>query len=68
VGAFFRANRDVVYSVCVTFPTGRRLCVREQAATAGVLYVNRVTTNMLGRHKVVWSAAGERLVRYFTRY
>lgn len=67
VGAFFRANRELHYTVCVTFPTRRRLCNREQLAQAGVLYVNSVTTNTVGWHKVVWTIKGRRLVRYFWR-
>lgn len=67
VGAFFRANREVRYTVCVTFPTRRHLCVREQVAQPGVLYVNKVTTNIIGWHKVVWIAEGRHLVRRFWR-
>ena len=67
VGAFFRANREVHYTVCVRFPTRRRLCGQEQQAQAGVLYVNRVTTNLVGWHKVVWTSEGQRVVRYFWR-
>lgn len=66
VGAFIRANRELLYTVCVRFPTGRRVCT-EQVAQAGVLYVNRVTTNIVGWHKVVWRTEGRRLVRYFWR-
>lgn len=67
VGTFLRANRAVSYTVCVTFPTRRRLCTPEEHAEAGVLYVNKVTTNMVGRHKVVWTVEGLRLVRFFWR-
>ncbi len=67
VGAFIRVNREVHYTVCITFPTRRRLCAREQLAEAGVLYVNKLTTNIVGRHKVVWTTEGRRLVRYFWR-
>jgi hypothetical protein len=67
VGAFFRANREVHYTVCVVFPTKRRLCNRNQLAQAGVPYVNRVTTNIVGWHKVVWTAEGSRQFRYFWR-
>jgi hypothetical protein len=52
--------------MCVRFPTGRRACT-EQVAQAGILYVNRVTTNIVGWHKVVWRTEGRRLVRYFWR-
>jgi Excalibur calcium-binding domain len=67
IGAFFRASRQVHYTVCVTFPTRRRLCAPEQLGEAGVLYVHRVNTNLVGRHKVVWTVEGRRLVRYFWR-
>jgi hypothetical protein len=67
VGAFFRANYDVRYTVCTRFPTGRRVCAYDQIAAAGTLYVNKVTTNIVGSHKVVWTVEGRRLVRYFWR-
>jgi hypothetical protein len=67
VGAFFRANREVHYTICIKFPTSRRLCGQEQQAAAGVLYVNRITTNIMGWHKVVWTSEGQRIVRYFWR-
>jgi hypothetical protein len=67
IGAFFEANRDVTYAVCVTFPTGRRLCAEEQVAQAGTLYVNRVTTNVTGRHRIEWFAGGRRITRYLWR-
>jgi hypothetical protein len=54
-GAFFRSNNaDVFYTVCVKFPTGKNLCARHQKAIKNTLYVNRVTTNIPGRHKVTW--------------
>jgi excalibur calcium-binding domain-containing protein len=68
IGAFFRASREVTYSVCVTYPLGRRLCASEQAASANTLYVNKITSNSFGRHKVTWFAGGERVTRYFWRY
>lgn len=67
VGAFFRSPFDTRYSVCVTYPNRRRLCARNQFARAGVLYVNRITTNMVGRMKVVWRAGRFRIVRFFWR-
>jgi len=67
VGAFFKSSQELTYSVCVTFPSGRRLCAEEQAALAGVLYVNKVTSNVTGWHKITWYAAGQRLTRYFWR-
>lgn len=61
-GAFFRSNRaDVFYTVCVKFPTKRRLCARRQEAVQGTLYVNRITSNIPGRHRVVWFVKGKRV-------
>lgn len=61
-GAFFRSNlADVVYTVCVKFPTGRNLCARGQEATQGTLYVNKITSNIPGKHRVSWFVAGKRV-------
>lgn len=66
-GAFFRSNRkSVAYSVCVTFPTRRVLCAKRQQAVKGELYVNEITTKMLGVHRIAWYVRGKRvgLVRF----
>jgi len=61
-GAFFRSNRaDVFYSVCVRFPTGKNLCAPKQEAERGVLYVNKITTNIPGEHRVTWFVQGKRV-------
>lgn len=61
-GAFFRSNRaDVFYTVCVRFPTGRNLCAPKQEAVRGTLYVNRITSNIPGEHKVTWFVQGKRV-------
>jgi hypothetical protein len=61
-GAFFRSeNADVFYSVCVKFPTGKNLCANHQQATAGTLYVNKITSNIPGKHRVTWFVAGKRV-------
>jgi hypothetical protein len=61
-GAFFRSNlADVVYTVCVKFPTGRNLCARGQEATKGTLYVNKITSNIHGKHRVTWFVGGKRI-------
>jgi len=61
-GAFFRSNKaDVVYSVCVKFPTKKLLCAPKQEATQGTLYVNKITTNIPGKHKVTWFVKGKRV-------
>jgi hypothetical protein len=67
VGAFLRSSREVAYTVCAVFPTGRRICAAEQIAAAGVLYVNKVTSNIVGWHKVVWYLPDRRIKRYFWR-
>jgi len=61
-GAFFRSNRaDVFYTVCVRFPTGKNLCAPEQEAVRGTLYVNKITSNIPGEHKVTWWVKGKRV-------
>jgi hypothetical protein len=61
-GAFFRSNNaDVTYTVCVKFPTGKNLCANGQKAIKGTLYVNRVTTNIPGMHKVTWFVKGKQV-------
>jgi hypothetical protein len=61
-GAFFRSNKaDVFYTVCVRFPTKRRLCAPRQKAIQGTLYVNKVTSNIPGKHKVTWFVQGKRV-------
>lgn len=61
-GAFFRSNQgDVFYTVCVRFPTGKNLCAPEQEALQGTLYVNRITTNIPGKHRVSWFVKGKRV-------
>jgi hypothetical protein len=61
-GAFFRSHRaDVLYTVCVKFPTKKNLCAPEQEAVRGTLYVNKITSNIPGRHKVTWFVRGKRV-------
>jgi Excalibur calcium-binding domain len=67
VGAFFLSSQDVEYEVCVRFPAGRELCAANQQAAAGTLYVNKVTTSVVGRHSVIWFVDGRRIVRHFWR-
>ena len=67
VGAFFRSSVATSYTVCVRFPTGRRLCARGQQAEAGVTYVNKVTTSISGWHKVLWYVGGRRIAWTFWR-
>ncbi|HEU4904576.1 MAG TPA: hypothetical protein VFT19_00455 [Solirubrobacterales bacterium] len=61
-GAFFRSNRgDVFYTVCVKFPTRKNLCAPKQEAVKGTLYVNKITSNIPGRHRVSWFVKGKRV-------
>ncbi|HEY8083595.1 MAG TPA: hypothetical protein VIE64_08605 [Solirubrobacterales bacterium] len=61
-GAFFRSNQaDVVYTVCVKFPTKRQLCASKQEAKKGTLYVNEITSNIAGRHRVTWFVKGQKV-------
>ncbi len=61
-GAFFQSNTvDVFYTVCVKFPSGKNLCAPGQEATQGTLYVNRITSNIPGKHRVSWFVAGKRV-------
>lgn len=67
-GAFFRSNRaDVFYTVCVKFPTRKNLCAPKQEAKQGTLYVNRITSNIPGRHRVTWFVQGQRVGSYVFR-
>lgn len=67
-GAFFRSNNaDVFYTVCVKFPTKKNLCAPKQEAKKGTLYVNKITSNIPGKHQVSWFVEGKRVgVYYFT--
>jgi hypothetical protein len=65
-GAFFRSNRaDVFYTVCVKFPTKKNLCAPKQEAKKGTLYVNKVTSNIPGKHKVTWFVEGKLVGTFF---
>ena len=61
-GAFFKSTKaDVFYKVCVKFPTGKHLCAPAEKATQGTLYVNKITSNIPGTHKITWFVAGKRV-------
>jgi len=73
-GAFFRSNvgrscldpdgeeiRCVYYTVCVKFPTRKNLCAPKQQAEKGTLYVNKISSNIPGRHRVTWFVKGKRV-------
>jgi hypothetical protein len=64
-GAFFRSNNaDVFYTVCVKFPTKKNLCAPKQEAVRGTLYVNKITSNIPGKHRVTWFVQGKRVGSY----
>ena len=61
-GAFFKSlNADVSYSICVKFPTGKSICAKAQEAKARELYVNKITSNIPGKHRVTWFVEGKRV-------
>ncbi len=61
-GAFFQSNHaDVFYTVCVKFPTKKNLCAPKQEAVRGTLYVNKITSNIPGKHRVTWFVGGRRV-------
>ncbi len=61
-GAFFKSlQADVSYSVCVKFPTGKNICAKAQEAIQGTLYVNKITSNIPGKHRVTWFVGGKRV-------
>lgn len=61
-GAFFRSNRtDVFYTVCVRFPTRKNLCAPKQKAVRGTLYVNKISSNIPGEHRVTWFVKGKQV-------
>jgi hypothetical protein len=61
-GAFFKSTkRDVFYSVCVQFPEKKRLCAQREKAEQGILYVNEITSDIPGEHKVTWFVEGKRV-------
>jgi hypothetical protein len=67
-GAFFKSlKRDVFYTVCVRFPTKKSLCAPRQEAVQGTLYVNKITSNIPGKHKVAWFVEGKRVGVFFFR-
>ncbi len=67
-GAFFRSNRATVfYTVCVRFPTKKSLCAEREEAKRGTLYVNQITSNIPGKHKVTWFVKGKRVGSFFFR-
>lgn len=67
-GAFFESNNGTVfYKVCVRFPEGKHICAPREEATEGILYVNKITTNIPGKHLVSWYVEGKKVGSYVFR-
>jgi len=65
-GAFFKSLKsDVSYSICVKFPTGKSICAKAQNAEAHILYVNKITSNIPGKHRVTWFVGGQRVGSFY---
>lgn len=61
-GAFFKSlKKEVNYTVCVRFPSGKNLCAKAQPAEQGTLYVNKITSTIPGKHRVTWFVAGKKV-------
>jgi len=62
-GAFFRSLRaEVLYKLCVRFPTRKVICTKKpEKAERGTLYVNKITSNIPGKHRVSWFVKGKRV-------
>jgi hypothetical protein len=57
-GAYFRADVETEYDVCLEFSSGKISCAEEQFAEAGTLYVNAVTVSAPGDYEVFWLVGG----------
>jgi hypothetical protein len=67
-GAFFESvSAEVNYTVCVRFPSGKNLCAKAQPAEEGVLYVNKITSTIPGRHQVSWFVKGKKVGTFVFR-
>jgi hypothetical protein len=61
-GAFFISLQgEVDYSICVKFPNKENICAKAQPAKQGKLYVNKITSNIPGKHRVTWFVGGKRV-------
>jgi hypothetical protein len=67
-GAFFESvSAEVNYTVCVRFPSGKNLCAKAQPAEEGVLYVNKITSTIPGKHQVTWFVKGKKVGTFIFR-
>jgi hypothetical protein len=67
-GAFFKSNRATVfYTVCVSFPNHTHRCAPKQEAVQGTLYVNKITSEIRGKHRVSWFVSGKKVGSFVFR-
>lgn len=67
-GAFFRSNdADATYTICVKFPTGKKLCAPAQESPRGTLYMNKISSKILGQHVVTWFVDNVRVGKFTFR-
>jgi hypothetical protein len=52
--AYFEADEDTEYEVCIQFPNLEFLCSEPAFAEAGLLYQNNFGTELAGQHYVYW--------------
>jgi hypothetical protein len=68
MGAFFKSlNADVIYSVCVKFPSGRNICARSQEAEQGVLAINEFISKEPGKLRATWFVKGKSVGSFVTQ-
>lgn len=67
-GAFFRSTRrNARYTVCMRLPSRRSICARAQVAEQGILYVNKITSAVPGKHRITWFVKGKRVGAFVFR-
>jgi hypothetical protein len=67
-GAFFKSNQGTVfYTVCVSFPNHTNRCAPKQEAVQGTLYVNKITSEIPGKHQVSWFVEGKKVGSFVFR-
>lgn len=65
-GAFFESLKgEISYKVCVRFPTGKNICAAPQKAMQETLYVNKIRSNIPGKHRVTWFVGGKRVGLFY---
>jgi hypothetical protein len=57
-GAFFEADEETEYEVCLEPPNLELLCSNAEFAEGETLYVNSFSTEFLGKHSIYWYLAG----------